>query len=177
MSEQMTDARLPRRYIAQGEYATGDRPDDVIATVLGSCVAVCLFDPERGAGGMNHILLPDLEGSDGRRTLFGAHAMELLINDLLKLGCRKQALRGKLFGGARMIASLGRAGAMNGEFADRYLASEGIPVESRSLGGTLARRVEFWPASGRARMRFIEDQSVEVEARPRPPAGNAVELF
>lgn len=173
----MTDARQPRRYIAQGEYATGDSPEDVIATVLGSCVAVCLFDLDRGAGGMNHILLPDLDGAEGRRTLFGAHAMELLINDLLKVGCRKSNLRGKVFGGARMIASLGRAGAMNGEFADRYLASEGIPIESRSLGGTLARRVEFWPASGRARMRFIEDQAVEVEVRPRAPAGNAVELF
>lgn len=177
MSELLTDARQPRRYIAQGEYATGDRPDEVIATVLGSCVAVCLFDPERGAGGMNHILLPDIDGADGRRTLFGAHAMELLINDLLKLGCRKSSLRGKLFGGARMIATLGRAGAMNGEFADRYLASEGIPVESRSIGGTLARRVEFWPSTGRARMRFIEDQSVEVEVQPKSTAGNAVELF
>lgn len=177
MAEQMMEARQPRRYIAQGEYATGDDPEEVIATVLGSCVAVCLFDPVRGAGGMNHILLPDIEGSDGRRTLFGAHAMELLINDLLKMGCRKSDLRGKVFGGARMIASLGRAGALNGEFVDRFLASEGIPVDSRSLGGTLARRVEFWPASGRARMRFIDDQPVELEVRPRPTSGNAVELF
>jgi len=177
VAEQIADARQPRRYIAQGEYATGEGPDDVIATVLGSCVAVCLFDPVRGAGGMNHILLPDLDGSDGRRTLFGAHAMELLINDLLKMGCRKTDLRGKLFGGARMIAMLGRAGAMNGEFADRFLAAEGIPVDSRSLGGSLARRVEFWPASGRARMRFIEDQAVEAPVRPQPSSGNAVELF
>lgn len=171
------DPRAPRRYIAQGEYATSTDPDAVIATVLGSCVAVCLYDPDRRGGGMNHILLPDFEGSDGRRTLFGAHSMEVLINELLKLGCRKSALRAKLFGGARMIASLGRAGQMNSDFVDRYLAAEGIPVDSRSLGGAMARRVEFWPALGRARMRFIEDQEPIEEVQPRRPAGNEVELF
>jgi chemotaxis protein CheD len=171
------DQRVPRRYIAQGEYAIGVQQDEVIATVLGSCVAVCLYDADRRMGGMNHILLPAGDSADDRRMLFGAHSMEVLINELMKRGASRQTLRAKIFGGACMIDTLGRAGQMNGEFAERYLQSEGIPVESRSLGGALARRVEFWPATGRARMRFIEDVAVLDERHQKPPQSNGVELF
>lgn len=171
------DPRTPRRYIAQGEYAIGQGRDQVIATVLGSCVAVCLFDAERSVGGMNHILLPEGDSIDDRRTLFGSHSMEVLINELMKVGAPRSALRAKIFGGARMIDTLGRAGQMNSDFAERYLRSEGIEIESRSLGGTLARRVEFWPASGRARMRFIEDLAGLDERNRKPPEPNGVELF
>lgn len=171
------DPRTARRYISQGEYAIGSDSDEVIATVLGSCVAVCLYDPERAVGGMNHILLPEGESIEDRRTLFGAHSMEVLINELMKSGARRTLLRAKFFGGARMIDSIGRAGQLNAEFAGRYLQSEGIAVEASSIGGTLARRVEFWPASGRARMRFIDDLAILDERGPKLPKPNGVELF
>lgn len=177
MSTAGEETRVPRKYIAQGEYAIGSQHDEVIATVLGSCVAVCLYDAAKGIGGMNHILLPEGDPSDNRRTLFGAHSMEVLINELMKVGAVRATLRAKVFGGARMIDTLGRAGQMNGDFAERYLQSEGITIESRSLGGTLARRVEFWPATGRARMRFIEDIAALEERNRKPPQPNGVELF
>lgn len=171
------DTRSLRRYIAQGEYAIGLHRDEVIATVLGSCVSVCLYDAFRSVGGMNHILLPDGESPDNRRTLFGAHSMEVLINELMKTGAQRSTLRAKLFGGARMIDLLGRAGQLNGDFAERYLQAEGIEIESRSLGGNRARRVEFWPSTGRARMRFIDDHAGLEEQARKPPQPNGVELF
>jgi len=171
------EPRTTRRYISQGEYAIGSNRDEVIATVLGSCVAVCLFDAGQSVGGMNHILLPKADSAEDRRTLFGAHSMEVLINELMKTGAQRSTLRAKVFGGARMIDSIGRAGQLNGDFAERYLRSEGIEIEARSIGGSLARRVEFWPASGRARMRFIDDLAILEERGTKLPQPNGVELF
>lgn len=148
-----------------------------MSTVLGSCVAACLYDPVRGVGGMNHFLLADGDGEEAMR--YGAYAMEVLINDLLKLGASREQLQAKLFGGAKMMERLNDIGGENARFARQFLATEGIPIVGESLGGRRARRVEFWPVGGRARQREV-DQFVDAPVvRPpsRPVANDEVELF
>lgn len=182
----MTDNAIPsaivrKRHVIQGEHAVSSDSSMLMTTVLGSCVAACLHDPERGVGGMNHFLLA--ETADGVRVndeamRYGAYAMEMLINDLMKQGARRERLEAKLFGGAKMIESLQDVGAANAAFARRFLRDEGIPTIAESLGGRRARRVEFWPATGRARQREVEDApGVRTVRAPPPVVGNDVEFF
>jgi len=169
-------------HVIQGAHYVTDDPEVMLTTVLGSCVAVCLRDPEAGIGGMNHFLLPDSDGAAGGMAVrFGAHAMELLINDILRRGGRRHRLQAKLFGGGRMFDGLSDVGEANASFAERFLRDEGLPVTGASLRGTKARRVRFWPVSGRALQRFVDDPSQirdlrEIPVR-RPPDEGAVELF
>jgi chemotaxis protein CheD len=175
--------RPKKIHIIQGEYQVVDDPSVVLTTVLGSCVAACLRDPEARVGGMNHFLLPgDVESfRNGDAERAGAHLMELLVNGLLKRGARRERLEGKLFGGARMMEGLSDIGAKNAAFARKFLTNEGIRVVAEALGGTRGRRVEFFPVSGQARQIFLSGGD-EVSAvgerlvRRTPPAG-AVELF
>lgn len=172
-----------RVHVVQGEHYVSDDPDVMLTTILGSCVAVCLRDPDTGIGGMNHFLLPDgrADGADeGRR--YGVNAMELLINDLLRKGARRERLEAKLFGGARMFDGLSDVGASNAAFAERFLRDEGIRVVGSSLGGGQARRVQYWPTSGRAQQKTVTDTSELAPLREKPkPApvvdSGAVELF
>lgn len=153
----------------------------MLTTVLGSCVSMCLRDPVAGIGGMNHFLLPEGAGAGtdaGRR--YGAYAMELLINEVLKAGGRRERLEAKLFGGGRMFDSLKDVGCSNADFAERFLADEGIPVVGGSLRGAGGRRLHYWPVSGRALQRGVTDA---VARRPTPPPApppaesGALELF
>ena len=183
LGDQQTAER--RVHVGQGEhYVTSDR-DVVLSTVLGSCVAMCLRDPVAGVGGMNHFLLPEGAGAGtdaGRR--YGAYAMELLINDVLKAGGRRDRLEAKLFGGARMFGGLSDVGASNAAFAEKFLRDEGIPVVGSSLGGLAARRVQYWPTTGRAQQRTVTDNAELTRLREpvaRAPAPvedeGSVELF
>src|SRR5208282_814371 len=133
-------------------HAVSAAPEVVLTTVLGSCVAACMHDPAAEVGGMNHFLLAEdangaAVGDEAMR--YGAYAMEVLINDLMKLGARRERLQAKLFGGARMYDSFGDIGVSNAAFARRFLEREGITLIGGSLGGAQSRRVEFAPASGR----------------------------
>ncbi len=173
--------------IVQGERRVTCDPDVVITTLLGSCVAACLRDPVAGVGGMNHFLLPGEHrgaghGAEARR--HGVHAMELLVNELLRGGAQRGRLEGKLFGGARMMAGLTDVGELNAAFAERFLADEGIALVGGSLRGERGRRVQFWPVSGRARQMVMAGEQAEVFRSERhvvPQAGAAVsgsvELF
>lgn len=163
-------------HVIQGDHRISGDPDAVLTTVLGSCVAACLHDPVRRIGGMNHFLLPDMPGAHDIR--FASAAMEQLVNSLLKLGGRRDRLTAKLFGGARMIAGLPDIGQRNGEAALAFLRGEGIAVSAQSLGGRHARRVRFWPESGRAQQMLLVDAR-DVQANPRPPdpGGGTIELF
>jgi len=168
-------------YISQGEYKTSTQPAEVLSTVLGSCVAACIWDPVRALGGMNHFLLPASHDTGNARSLrYGAHAMEMLINDLLKQGAVRGALQAKLFGGANMASNLGDIGASNARFAKNYLETEGIPCLAESLGGTNARRVLFRPATGHVRqMLVVNTELVErpAPAMPAPKPAAQVTLF
>jgi chemotaxis protein CheD len=170
-------------HIIQGECRVVDDPDVVLSTVLGSCVAACLRDPEARVGGMNHFLLPgdmdDFRNGDAERA--GVHLMELLVNGLLKRGAKRERLEGKLFGGARMMEGLSDIGAKNAAFAKKFLLNEGIKVVAEALGGTRGRRVEYVPVTGQARQIMLSggDEANIVIERPikrLPPAGS-VELF
>jgi chemotaxis protein CheD len=169
---------IAARHIARGAYAVGGAGEGPISTILGSCVACCLFDPERRLGGINHFLLPDPTGSSLAPASFGTHAMELLINALLSRGAERARLRAKAFGGARVVDGLSDIGARNSVFVLEFLARERIPCLGESLGGTEARRIEFWPAEGRVRQRFLGDvRRAEIPvAPPSAPAGD-IDLF
>lgn len=165
--------------IVQGEQHVSSDPEVAISTILGSCVAACIRDPQAGVGGMNHFLLPEpTGGSSASARSYGAFAMELLVNQLFQAGARRGRLEAKLFGGGRVVRGLSDVGARNAEFARNFLRDEGITLVSSSLGGASGRRVQYWPVSGRARQAFSGDPT---EVGPPPatqsmPAGN-LELF
>ena len=143
-----------------GDVATSST-SAMLETLLGSCVAVCLFDPKRRIGGMNHILLP--EGSDDMRsTRFGMNAMELLINQLMKAGAERNSLVAKAFGGAAVFASMNtvKVGEMNAEFVREYLKMERIPLVGQRLGGTNAVHVYFHTDTGKAIVRTVDGSAL-----------------
>ena len=161
-------ARDVRINLVQGDYhVTGD-PNAVLATLLGSCVAACMRDPEAGVGGMNHFLLPSGEGF-GERDMqrYGVHAMELLVNGLLRLGARRERLEAHLFGGARMSGRLADIGGTNADFAVDFLRREGIGHVGGSLRGERARRIQFWPTTGRVRQLLVSQRIDPVQESPR----------
>lgn len=171
----MTETRM---HITQGQHAASGDPNVVITTLLGSCVACCLWDPEVKVGGMNHMLLTVRRDAELTDNLVGVNAMEVLINGLIKVGARRESLRAKAFGGARMVDGLSDIGEANAQFTLEFLAREGIICEGHSFGGTSARNVRFWPATGRVMQRISSDQVVE----PKPSfrkrqEGNGLELF
>lgn len=177
----MTPRPEDRVHVGQGEHHITADPRVMLTTILGSCVACCLRDPLAGVGGMNHFLLPEGAGAGtdaGRR--YGAYAMELLINEVLKAGARRDRLEAKLFGGGRMFDSLKDVGLANADFAERFLADEGIPVVGGSLRGMGGRRLHYWPVSGRALQRAVTD-NVAPQPIPVPPPvvadAGALELF
>lgn len=149
-------------------------------TVLGSCVASCLFDPQAQVGGMNHFLLAEPPRGAGIDEHYGVYLMEVLINAMLKLGASRGRMRAHLYGGANMHAAMARIGSMNAEFARRFLIQEGIPLVREDLGGTNARRVDFRPTSGRVRCRHAAPAMAPAprpNLRPTPATTGDVELF
>lgn len=148
--------------VVQGEHAVSSDPNVVMSTVLGSCVAVCLFDVRARVGGMNHFLLAGTNESGSGDMRYGVNAMELLINRLLQAGAARHQLAAKLFGGASMTDHAGGIGQSNAAFARDFLQQESIPCISRSLGGELARRVQFTPSTGAARQLQIAGAAPEI---------------
>lgn len=144
--------QLTAAKILPGEYYVSDE-GMLLVTVLGSCVAACIRDTETGAGGMNHFMLPDDGGRDavGSSARYGTYAMEVLINQLLKMGARRNRLEAKVFGGGAVLASLASSnvGARNAEFVLDYLKTEKIPVVAKDLLDSYPRKVYYFPATGR----------------------------
>lgn len=175
---------LRRIAIVQGEHAVVKEPNVVITTLLGSCVAVCLHDAEARVGGMNHFLLGEPDPAHNVRQedmhRYGIHAMELLINEMMKKGAVRSRLRAHVYGGATIIAAFGGIGTANGEFAVRFLKTENIPIGRCEIGGTAPRKVEFIPWEGRVRS-FAVSQAPEPVvlpvAAPARGGGGEVELF
>lgn len=139
-----------------------------LVTVLGSCVAACLRDPLTGIGGMNHFMLPEAADTDhpaSSSARYGAFAMEILINHLVKLGARRNGLQAKLFGGGNVLPGLSQSnvGERNASFALSYLALEGIPVVAKDLLDDCPRKVYFFPDSGRVlvkKLRSIHNATI-----------------
>jgi chemotaxis protein CheD len=162
-----------------------------IATLLGSCVSVCLCDPKLKIGGMNHFLLPSRGGNsadDHDVILAGDYSMEVMVNALLGKGARKERLVAKAFGGGTIVTSIGMAiGQRNADFAKEWLEREGIPLVAADLLGAWSRKVVFLPGNGDAfcrRMPVTQAQAIQAvqeekdyEQSLAKPAGKRVELF
>ena len=164
-------SKVPSRImpVLQGEFRISLDPSDVLVTVLGSCVATCLWDDVAGVGGMNHFLLAGAEEPRDGNLKYGVNSMELLINGLLRAGADRDRLKGKLFGGAKMISSSRQIGQENAEFARWYLENETIPLIGHCLGGDKGRKVRFAPVTGDAQRMFLGDPK-EIDNRlPRKP--------
>jgi chemotaxis protein CheD len=163
--EQITVAKvLPGEY-----YVT--LSDEQIVTVLGSCIAVCIRDKVHRIGGMNHFMLPVISHERlrnesasiiGSATRYGNYAMEHLINAIMKHGGQRRNLEVKVFGGGKIIQSMTDIGEKNIEFVFHYLATEGMRVSAQDVGDIYPRKVLFYPASGRVRVKKIRDSHAQL---------------
>lgn len=169
--------------------------DEMVSTVLGSCVSACIFDARRRIGGMNHFMLPEPAGTGGgddwsfvvgRAARYGNDAMEQLINAILKVGGQRADLAVKIFGGGRVLAQMTDVGRRNIEFVQRYIATEGLQLVAADVGDVHPRQVQFFPASGRARVRqlrrgqdavLVADERQYLKRLANDPIKGEVELF
>jgi len=182
----LQDSRSTRRFydstqaawvvkVLPGEfYVTEDR-EEVLVTVLGSCVSACIRDPVRQVGGMNHFMLvQNKSGSSGawgdelESARFGNFAMEKLINGMLKRGCQRERMEIKVFGGANVTSARNEIGTENGRFALQYLAAEGLHCAAQDLGGVHPRRIIYLPMTGKVVRRLLtgrdEDSALREES-------------
>lgn len=143
-----------------GEVAASQTPV-VLNTLLGSCVAVCLYDPILRAGGMNHILLPKCRVGDASPRC-GIHAMELLINELMKLGGDRRRFIAKAFGGANVLPGVTvlSVGEGNARFVREFLATERIPLVAERMGGSHAVHLYFRTDTGKATVQTVDGSSL-----------------
>jgi chemotaxis receptor (MCP) glutamine deamidase CheD len=157
----------------------------LVKTLLGSCIAVCLHDPARGIGGMNHFMLPRGSSNDGDPARFGVHAMDCLIGAVQKLGGERRRLVAKVFGGAHVLAireSTTGVPQQNIDFVRAFLREEGLRVLSEDVGGYHPRHVHFHTATGRAFIKRVGSREhvrvLTEQTRPAPaPAYGDVVLF
>ena len=180
--------------ILPGEYYV-TLHDEAITTVLGSCVSACVRDPATGVGGMNHFMLP---GETGRRmdrwggddclmSRYGVAAMEMLINDILKLGAQKQRLELKFFGGGKVLAmEANNIGERNVDFVRQFMRTEGLSIAAEDLGGTFPRKVNYFPKTGRAmvrRLRSLQNNAIVAREQSycssldKRPVSDDIDLF
>lgn len=143
-------------FLSPGEIQTSREPA-VISTVLGSCVAVCLWDKLLGAGGMNHFLLPRCKGAPPSPR-YGDIAVVMLLAEMAALGCRTANLRAKVFGGAAVLpfgAQEDTVGTQNLAVALALLQQHGIPVVAQRTGGQRGLFLRFHTAAGRVMVREL----------------------
>ncbi len=177
--------------ILPGEYYVTTQPNEAVATTLGSCVSACIRDKVFGIGGMNHFMLPmkDDQASGAwmdSATRYGSYAMEHLINDILKNGGNRNNLEVKLTGGGKIIANMSDVGERNIQFVLDYLKLENIDIVVEDLGDIFPRKVMYYPASGRLRIKrlrtlhnetvYQREQMYKRELDVQPDAGD-IELF
>ncbi len=176
--------------ILPGDYYVTNEEIGLI-TVLGSCVAACIWEETSGVGGMNHFMLPDGGDDDPANSTsarYGLYAMEVLINDLLKSGARRSRMKAKLFGGGRVIRNMTtvNVGDRNAAFAIEFLRAENIPVIGQDLREAFARKVAFIPKTGKALVKRIDPHAdntiVEAEQKygsklAKQPVAGDIELF
>lgn len=166
---------LPAAKIMPGECYVS-REGEMIATVLGSCIAACIRDRAIGVGGMNHFMLPcqgrgqdqwsSSEVSESLR--YGNWAMEYLVNEILKQGGRKANLEVKIFGGGQVLANMTDVGRRNIAFVRDYLHREGLSISAEDVADTCPRKVLYFPDTGAVklkRLRSLHNDTVEQRER------------
>lgn len=169
------------RNIHPGAWAI--EPERPLSTLLGSCVAVCLYDPQARVGGLNHFMLPSFRRSnndDVDTLLSGAFAMESLLNALLQKGAKKIRLQAKAFGGGTIINTSGDAlsiGLRNANFTREWLAREGIPLLASDFLGPWSRKVLFLPNTGDAFSRRMVTNMATTEVIAREERAYAETLL
>lgn len=148
--------------ISPGEYYFTDQ-NMMIVTVLGSCVSACIRDSMTGIGGMNHFMLPDSAKADrdspvSESMRYGTYAMEVLINQLLRSGARRENLEAKIFGGGNVLRSFttNNVGNRNAAFVKKYLKDEGIRVTGEDLLDIYPRKVYFFPKTGKVLVKKLK---------------------
>jgi chemotaxis protein CheD len=184
---------MPAAKILPGQYYV-TRHNEIITTVLGSCVSACIRDRILGIGGMNHFMLPISDdgawiGADdpvSTAMRYGNHAMEMMINDILSHGgCRKN-LEIKVFGGAQIMETVIDIGGQNIKFIHQYLKNEGLLLLKEDVGDIYPRKILFFPATGRVRLkklRYLHNNTIvkREEAYRRDldgkPIAGDIELF
>ena len=148
--------------ILPGEYFATDK-NMVLVTVLGSCVTACLRDPRAGVGGMNHFMLPRSEQDPANpismSARYGTFAMEILFNQLLKMGARRENMEAKIFGGGNVLRGFtaNSIGEANANFVTEYLHNERIKIVAEDLLGVHPRKLYFFPATGRVLVKKIKE--------------------
>ena len=157
--------------VLPGEYFVARGPL-AIMTLLGSCIAACLWDSRMRVGGMNHFMLPEGDAGDSSGR-YGSYAMELLINEMMKLGARRETLQAKIFGGGQVMANFTtlNVGERNARFVRDYLATERIPVVSEDVLDIYPRKVVFFPVTGQAMVKRLAQ--AHPEAMAQETRGNA----
>lgn len=180
--------------ILPGEYYV-TASDEVVTTVLGSCVSACIRDPVFGVGGMNHFMLPT--GSEASvdawrtkylsaETRYGSFAMEQLINDILKNGGMRENLEVKIVGGGKILKQMTDIGQRNIDFVREYIATEGLNLLGEDLGDIYPRKVVYFPLTGKVQVKklrslhndtIIERETHYMEDLSKEPASGDVELF
>lgn len=177
--------------ILPGEYYYTCK-DMMIVTVLGSCVSACIRDRMTGIGGMNHFMLPDggsdLDSPVSASMRYGTYAMEVLINDLLKAGARRENLEAKVFGGGNVLRGFIaiNVGERNAQFVRAFLRAENIRVVAEDLNYIHPRKVYFFPRTGKVLVKKLKqlnnntlvnrEQDYAQRLQTTPVAGD-VELF
>jgi chemotaxis protein CheD len=173
-----------------GDFYVTRKSDEILVTVLGSCVSACIRDPVIGVGGMNHFMLAKGRtggwGDDLQSARFGNFAMEKLINELIKAGCSRERMEIKVFGGGNVIDVSSAVGSDNAQFVLRYLEAEGLRCNAEDLGGSHPRRIHYYPATGRVVRRLLgtgetyaisrEEREYADRLQSRQPAGE-IHLF
>ena len=176
--------------VLPGEYYWTAK-EMVIVTVLGSCVSACIRDRHSGVGGMNHFMLPSGGESDNPLSVsmrYGTHAMEILINELLKAGAARQNLEAKVFGGGNVLAGLQalNVGERNALFVQEYLQAEKIRVVAEDLNDIYPRKLAYFPRTGRALVKKLASSTTHdlavreqryVKSLQSAPASGEIELF
>ncbi|WP_312569018.1 chemoreceptor glutamine deamidase CheD [Comamonas sp.] len=161
---------LPGEYFVTGENI-------VICTVLGSCIAACLWDRTLNIGGMNHFMLPEGDSADvsGR---YGSFAMEMLINEMIKLGARRESMQAKIFGGGQVMANFTtmNVGERNTDFVTQYLQTERIPIVSEDVLDIYPRKVVYFPATGKAMVKRLAHAHPEALVEQERSRGSAAQL-
>lgn len=156
--------------------------DEILDTVLGSCVSACIRSPRHGIGGMNHFMLPQPrnDGTDswaaqaGSATRYGTASMEQLINRILKSGAKRADLEVKIFGGARVLAALTDVGERNVNFVREFLRNEGLKVVAEDVCDTCPRHIQYSPRSGRVRVKHLKRAAVVASRELKYQSGLAV---
>jgi len=154
--------------VLPGEFYVS-KNDELITTVLGSCIAACVYDDKLGIGGINHFMLPIQKGEriDQAHSLscrYGNWAMEYLINEVLKNGASRANLKVKLFGGGKIISAMTDIGIGNISFANAYVAEEALNLVAHDMGGPWPRKIFFNPHNGKVqvkKLRSLHNNTIE----------------